>query len=369
MKVLLISRTISNAGADKHQLDLALELKKKGVDVYLMTGGDDSTPGAKSLFMKFKEAEIKVREVKFPKNEGKLKQVIKYICCIPECLKVIKQINPNIIHIHKPMVTYIGKIAFFIYRIPFVVTYHRANLPNFFPFVCKGNGAIAISEELKNEIIERYGYSKEKVEKIYNGISKEEFNFNESMKYKILKEIKFLKGEKIILYVGAFNERKGLDILIKALSLVKRNYKVFFLGAGNKEWLIKLIKEYKLCNKAKILEYQNPINYYLIADIFILPSREEGFPLCVLEAMFMKCAIIRSNVEGAMEQITGKNGFLFQKENVIELKEKIEILLENEKILKTFQNNAFNYANDNFKSEDMAKKTLEFYKKILKGEK
>lgn len=356
MKVLLLNRVISNTGVDKHQLDLGIALKKKGIKVYIMTGGADSSPGAEILLDKFEKEGIKVIKVPFPKEENYLIQVIKYLICIPICLKEIRKVFPDIIHIHRTMTSYIGKISKFIYKIPFIITYHRARLPKIYPFVCKADGAIAISNELYIEILNRYKYEEKQVIKIHNGISKKEFNLlGEKQENKIKK----------ILYVGTLNKRKGIDILLEALWKVEEKYQLLLVGSGDEKWVKELINKFNLNTKVELLGYQNPKRFYSVADIFILPSREEGFPLCVLEAMFMKCAIIRSNVEGAEEQINKENGFLFENENIEELREKIKILLKDNELLKRFKEKAFDYATKNFTSEIMAEKTIKFYNKII----
>lgn len=117
-----------------------------------------------------------------------------------------------------------------------------------------------------------------------------------------------------ILTVGRLSYAKGYDIAIdvaKELSVKKFNFKWYFCGDGEeKESLIKKIEEYGLENHIVLLGYKdNPYGYMKTCDIYVQPSRYEGYAVTLVEANLLNCYIISTDVSGAKEEIIeGING-------------------------------------------------------------
>ena len=100
--------------------------------------------------------------------------------------------------------------------------------------------------------------------------------------------------------------------------------------------------------------------------MFVIPSRLEGFPVVVIEAMSSGCCCVRSNVEGAYDQIDdGKTGFLFENENVEQLSSILKFLIENPDRRTEVAKAGREKALKEFTSEVMAKKTIDVYKKVI----
>jgi glycosyltransferase involved in cell wall biosynthesis len=103
-----------------------------------------------------------------------------------------------------------------------------------------------------------------------------------------------------------------------------------------------------------------------VLDIFCLPSVWEGFPLVVLEAKLAGCCAVRSNVQGAEEQITeGQTGYLFETENPASLQSKLEYLIDNPEQIKQVGYAGREDALKRFTLETMAKNTAKVYRKII----
>lgn len=186
---------------------------------------------------------------------------------------------------------------------------------------------------------------------------------------KKLKKDKSLK-DIVILSIGSFIDRKGLDILIKSFENIRnRNEELkislVLIGGGElKDKYISYINDNKIEDITIIdfLDKEDLIMYYKLADMFILPTREDIWGLVVNEAMSFGLPIICSDRAGAGLDlmIDNKNGFLFESENIDDLSLKIECLVNDESKRKEFSKESLNIIK-NYSSTEMSKR----HKKII----
>lgn len=117
--------------------------------------------------------------------------------------------------------------------------------------------------------------------------------------------------------VGSITSRKGQDIIIKALSLMESYERdkihITFVGDGDKRKSLEEQCEKLGFNKnVSFVGNQQNVNEYLQrSDIFLLMSRDEGFPMAILEAERIGLPIISTNVAGIPEMIRhNETGFV-----------------------------------------------------------
>lgn len=119
-----------------------------------------------------------------------------------------------------------------------------------------------------------------------------------------------------ILTVGRLTIEKGQDLAIAALvRLLAEGYNVkwYCLGDGNyKKQYEKLVKDHNLQDSFVFLEADpNPYTYIDQCDLYVQPSRYEGYCITLLEAKTLNKPIITTDVNGAKEQIVnGKTGLI-----------------------------------------------------------
>jgi len=113
--------------------------------------------------------------------------------------------------------------------------------------------------------------------------------------------LNFEKGSKILANGGRLSKRKNIDIIIKALALLPKEYKLVLWGewdiAYKKSEIDSVIKENNLESRIKYLgkvSYFKVDNYYRACEIFLLPSSYEGLPKAVVEALASGCKVIAS---------------------------------------------------------------------------
>lgn len=114
-------------------------------------------------------------------------------------------------------------------------------------------------------------------------------------------------------------------------------------------------------NKVKLLGFRSNIYDYLSeADIFILPSLWEQFPISILEAMMFELPIIASNVNGIEEEI-GETGILINSRNIEEIRKAIEKLILHPKLREEKGKAAKKRFLENFTLDTMGRNTVKVY--------
>ncbi|OGS22593.1 MAG: hypothetical protein A2252_03170 [Elusimicrobia bacterium RIFOXYA2_FULL_39_19] len=245
-----------------------------------------------------------------------------YRCFSKKSIIMIKLDNPGrtwtpevplIFKLYKPI---IGELKL----IPKIIS-HTANI------------LISESPESAERLLKQYPYMKSKISIIPDGINPEILTpkFN----------IQNIKKHKKIMMAGQIIPRKGIDLLIKAFSLIKNEFP---------EWRIEaigdlldsdyykntqvLIKKHGLENRVTFTNHltgDNLLKKYLESEVFCFPSRHESFGIVLLEAMYLGIPIVSSDA-GCAQYIldNGNSGFLFKSENIEDLSSKLRIILKND---------------------------------------
>jgi len=230
----------------------------------------------------------------------------------------------DVIHAHGH---HLGKLLRYLTKKPVVLTIHSLN-NNISPLK-HYHKLFVISGAVKSDIEKR---SNLKPVVVYNGI-----------KTSSIKKRQQPKGDgvfKIIQVSRLEHEKKGQDVLLRALKLCIEKKDVNdpmitldFAGDGKSmDYLKKLTSELGLYDHVKFLGnktrewvYENLCEY----DLFVQPSRYEGFGLTVAEAMAAKVPVIAASHDGPAEVLDfGRYGFLFKNEDHADLAKKIRELLK-----------------------------------------
>lgn len=147
--------------------------------------------------------------------------------------------------------------------------------------------------------------------------------------------MKKVNESKFILGVGRLSYEKGFDQLIKAFknAHLAKEIQLLIIGEGPEEDnLIQQIKILNLQDRVKLLGFRKDVHhYYAQAEMFVLSSRNEGYPNALIEAMGIGCACIAMDCQFGPSEIIAHqhNGLLVADENVYELSEAINLLDRN----------------------------------------
>ncbi len=149
--------------------------------------------------------------------------------------------------------------------------------------------------------------------------------------------------EKIVLFVGLHNRRKGLDLILKTAKILDDEaIKFVCVGDGPMrhealEFASKVGLKEKFVFAGTRLDVHN---FYHQADLFFLPSRGEGLAGVLMEAMIYQVPIITSDIAGTRDLVTHmKNGLLCETENYNCYAKSIKQLLNNQDLREKFKGN------------------------------
>ena len=171
--------------------------------------------------------------------------------------------------------------------------------------------------------------------------------------------------KKVILSVMRLVPHKDPLTLLKAAILVSRKKDVIFviIGTGVLERQVKhFVRENNMTQHIMLLPHVDDINQYFAAcDVFALSSIGEPFGMVVVEAMACGKAVVVSS-SGALPEVVGDAGLLFEPRNPRELAEKIIWLLSNQSAMEELGLKGYDRVASMFRWDVAARKYFELYK-------
>lgn len=164
-----------------------------------------------------------------------------------------------------------------------------------------------------NQIIEyakNYSSLHNKFRIVPNGVNTRDYFSNLAKKREYRFKYNLDQDKVVILFVGRFDESKGALDFAKAAKLLLKQYhnkfEVVFVGKGNLEPEIK--SHLEGLDNVNIINWQPADKIheiYIASDIYVLPSKFEGLPLSIIEAMNANLHIVFSNVGGVSDILQG----------------------------------------------------------------
>ena len=362
-------------------------LVKNGFEVHIVTQHNSGIPYEEIMdgihvhrFRWFEPKEFKAL-VHFKGFMDYLRLITYVISLFFNLIYVFRKFNMDIIHAHSVVPTgFIGVIVAKILRKPILITAHGMDISNYenSPFfkrlitfsLINSNKAIAVSEDLAKKI-ELMGINNNLLT-LRNAVDINRFKPSKNIIMRHSNKIK--DDELLILFIGNIEIFKGIFELLEAFQQINsnnKNVKLMIIGGGTKEHKIKnKVSKYNLDDYVIFKGEISPEtiqNYYQMADIFTLPSYTEGLPMVVIEAMACGIPVVGSNAGGIPELVKDNvNGFLVPPKDVEILKEKLEILVDNDKLRKKFGKGALETVDDEFNIDKKVEKLKKIYLEIMK---
>jgi glycogen(starch) synthase len=230
---------------------------------------------------------------------------------------------------------------------------------------------VTISNYSLEKIKQFYGFNEGKIRIVPNGVDPEKFK---PLPDPSSAKRRFGIGDKpCVLFVGSLIPRKGLSLLVKAAEkIVKEQPEIKFLVVGEgpmKSQLLSSLKAANLSGNFKLLgnlDAEALVAAYNCADVFVLPSIQEGQGIVLLEAQAAAKPVVAFNIGGVNEAVKdGETGLLVTRGDPDELAAALSRLLSNEELREKMGVAARKFVSENFTWDLCAQKMLRVYHEAL----
>ena len=290
---------------------------------------------------------------------------------ILKCLITFKRIKPDIVHAHNPTSLQYAILSKLTSNSHIIITDHAQT-----------KGIIR-----NQSLIERYltdivvAVSKHTADKstlqgkkpgisiIHNGIDIKKYNIE---RIDIRNKLK-LGDNFTAIMVASFTQVKGYDILLKSINILINNgfsFIMMLVGDGPEYNSIELLSKNLNINKdyIRFLGNRNDVFDLLNAsDMFILPSRLEGLPISILEAMSQRLPVIATNVGGIPELvIDGETGILIPPNDPLALAEAMKRMISDPDMRRRMGEAGYQRVASEFSFERMTRQYEELYLSLLR---
>jgi len=372
MKILFLLSRIEKSGVALHTLDLAEGIVEQGHELMMITGGitDHNNDYLMQIYNRFLELGVEIKFFKTPKGNI-VSKVFTSILSTLQILGWLVGTKADVIHSQSPYMTFLPWLL----RKKYVTTVHNVQLIKNIMYK-NPTRLIAISRESKQYAIEQLGAKPTSISVVCHGISKRyAAPILEDEKIALRNKYSISQDSIVLGFVGRITIDKGLDILIDAVEkhlpteLTKSVHLVFlgdYFHDKDKKWLGDIIDKSALSKKINIVAFQDPRPFYAIFDIFVLPSKSEAFGLVCVEAMMSGCCTVRTDTNGAVDQINhGKDGFIFPNGDSQALAKILEQIIHDPELRYNIAQKGKKKALENFTIKAMTTKTMDVYKKII----
>lgn len=231
----------------------------------------------------------------------------------------------------------------------------------------KSDAVTAVSNNLVEQTNESLQVDKE-ISVIYNFVNEEEYYKKDMPLLKKQYDIK--ENEKIVIHISNFRKIKRVEDVIYTFKKIQEETpsKLLLVGDGpESSAAFQLVEELGITEDVLFLGKQKKISELLsISDLILLMSEQESFGLVLLEAMNCEVPSIGTNVGGIPEVIEhGKTGYLVELGDVNQAAKYAINLLNNDRLLKEFSENAYEYAREHFRSDIILKQYTDLYDRVL----
>lgn len=362
MKILYVINSLNTGGAEKLCVDIIKNIKQENeVEVYVLNN-------VKTNFSR----ELESMGVIINNSGTNKYRSIKHLIWLIKNRK-----KYQIIHSHLSYSQYyVAVLRLFSKNIKLITTehntYNRRREYKLFKVIedklykCY-NKIIVINSDTKDNMISWQPTLLNKICVINNGVNIEKYN--NGSKEKIKDEILLDNNIKKVLMVAAFREQKNHDLIIDAFKYLPEEYNLILVGDGElRNNILNRINNNNLKDRVHILGVRSDVeNIMKCCDVFVLPSKWEGFGLVSVEAMASGLPVIASNVKG-LSQVVGEAGILFDVNNIDDLVKSIIELTKNDDLRNKVINEGLKRCRE-FDINKTSQLHIDIYDKLIEGEK
>jgi glycosyltransferase involved in cell wall biosynthesis len=363
VRILYVITTPDHGGAQVNVLDL-MSGWSENVEVVLATGGEGFlTDQARSLGIDVRLLSDLVRPVR-PVKDWRAYRAVRAL---------IRSVGPDIVHCHSSKAGLIGRLAACAEGVPVVFTVHGwpfeqgISLPwrmtgliseHVASRVCRSQHVITVAEADRQLALRKRVQPARRMTTVHNGITDTELRAEPG------------GGDPpILVMVARFFEQKDHDSLLRALDGIEQPFRMLFVGDGPRLETVKaLAGDLHLHDRVDFLGDRHDVPELLAgAQLFVLSSLWEGFPISILEAMRAGLPVVACDVGGVKESVIERQtGFLVEPRDVEGLRRAIERMLRDPELRQRLGAAGRALFERQFGKAQMLEKTQAVYRKLLK---
>ncbi|MGB2601759.1 MAG: glycosyltransferase family 4 protein, partial [Candidatus Omnitrophota bacterium] len=227
---------------------------------------------------------------------------------------------------------------------------------------------VCVNEHIRKNLVDKYGIPEAKIDEVGNGVDCDWFSPAQGLKESNAEEV-------VITYVGRLENRKNVDLLVRAAALLDgqdTGFKLRIIGEGEEEKRLRnLAISLGLEKRTEFLgrrEGKDLLELYRTSSIFVLPSRYEGLPLVLLEAQACGLPAVVTAFSGAEKIIKGgDNGYITKGWEASDLAACIKPLIEDEGLRLSMSENARKHMVEEYSWNKIADRLLEIFEKVRRS--
>ena len=378
MRILLIGVAIEGGGAEQVIVDLArgLRARQHEVMVAFLEGTDKIVPALEAEGIQCRRL---LNRRKFA--AGPLADLTP--TCILSFKRLISAFQPDLIDAHVPRPTMWAALALRLLPTPFPFVYTEHNIQSAYPgwgkwvyrsFLPVTDHVIAISQAGADSFKDRWQWSDDRVTRIWNGIAASRVAPTQSPGA-VRESLNTSEAAKVVCNVGNLTSRKAQEVLVRAMAEVHPalpEAQCWIAGSLELEpptaaMIQAEIATHELEKCVAILGPRRDVpNLIAAADVFVLSSRQEGFPITILEAMAAGKPVVATDVGGCAEAVAhGETGLIVPPEDPHALAEALTYVLSHPEEARQMGEAGRRRVIANFTIELMIDQHLAVYDKVI----
>jgi glycosyltransferase involved in cell wall biosynthesis len=376
MRILYLVRTLTAGGIEPHIMALGRGLMQQGGEVAIASDGGIGNHSHGVEW--FEAAGFRHYKVDFPKPDNCPRACLAALKSMFDLERAMIRFHPDIIHVHYRATSCYAAVIEAVHGVPFISTLHMTGIP------CKrfhravslwGRRTIAISRETQQYLRESFGVRESRIRMIHNGAEETFFHPpSETQRRSARRELNIESNAKVIAMVARMSREKGHDVLLEAVAKLRQQgeHVIALLAGisinGDQKWhdeVLHRAKQLGILDNIRMLGFTDSRTVLWAADVSVLPSRQEGFPMTVVESMLCGLVTIRTPAAGAYEQITdGKDGFIVPFDDSDALSERLRLVFHND-LRSSIGSAGLAKARQHFSAGAMVEKTRNVYEEAL----
>jgi len=366
LKIFFLTTHLNSGGITSYLFTLTKGLIKQGHQVTIGSSGGNTVKDFQRIQAQMLALSIRTKSELSYKIYFPLRRLKRYIL----------DNEIDIIHSQTRVTQVMGQLLKRYSQRPYISTCHgffKTRLARKL-FPCWGDGVIAISSAVQDHLRSDFHIAKQQIALIESGIDMDDFSLvSEDIKLQ-RKESLALGQDPLVGIIARLSDVKGQDVLIASFAKVIQQFprvKLLIVGQGKTDEQLK-----QMVRAQKLEDYvifkpvvNNTLAWLHVLDIFVMPSRQEGLGLSIMEAQAAGLPVIASKVGGIPSLIDdGETGLLVEPENIEDLSQAIVKLLKNKDMSRKIGLSARAKVKTSFSSERMVQDTINFYLSIIKND-